>query len=118
MKIEIYEKALCCETGVCGSEVDTELLRITSIVAELKAKGIAVERYNLSSRPEAFIKNTLVSGLIGEQGVEVLPLTVADGKVIKERIYPTNAELEALTGIKTGAAGQGGCRCGGRKGCC
>jgi len=120
MKIEIYEKALCCETGVCGSEVDTELLRITSLAAELKSKGVNIERYNLSSRPEQFIKNTLISGRIKEEGVEILPITTIDGKIVKEKIYPTNAELEKVTGIKLSGGGQrGGNSCGcGPKGCC
>lgn len=122
MKIEIYEKALCCETGVCGTEVDTELLRITSLVAELKAKGVDIEKANLSTRPERFIQNALVSGLIREHGVEILPLTIIDGKVVKQKSYPANAEIEAWTGVKLGSGKQGGsqnggCGCG-KKGCC
>lgn len=120
-KIEIYEKALCCETGVCGANVDTELLRITSLVTELKAKGFDMERFNLSSRPEQFIKNALVSGLIKEKGIEILPLTLVDGKIVKEKIYPSNAEFEKLTGVKLSCDHKenkgGGCCCG-KKGCC
>lgn len=120
-KIEIYEKALCCETGVCGTEVDVELLRITSAVAELKAKGVDIERANLSTKPERFINNAVVSGLIKERGVEILPLTLLDGKVVKEKIYPTNAELEAWAGIKLSEKKNGGYCCGNKgdkKGCC
>jgi len=118
MKIEIYEKALCCETGVCGANVDTELLRITSIVTELKKKGVNIERYNLSSRPEQFIKNTLVSDYIRNKGVEILPLTLVDGKIVKEKQYLSNAEFENLTGFKFNSSNKGGgCGCG-NKGCC
>lgn len=119
-KIEIYEKALCCETGVCGTSVNAELLRITSLVAELKAKGVIMERANLSTKPEQFIKNTLISGLIRERGVEILPLTLIDGKVVKEKEYPTNVEIETWTGVKLNENKQksgGGCGCG-KKGCC
>lgn len=111
MKLQIFEKALCCETGVCGTDVDAELLRITSAVAELTAKGADVERANLSSKPEKFISNELIIGLIKDKGAEILPVTLLDGKVVKERIYPTNAELESWTGVKLG--GGGGCACGG-----
>ena len=111
MKIEIYEKALCCETGVCGTNIDSELLRITSLVAELKAKGVDVERANLSTKPERFIQNALISQTIRERGMEVLPLTLVDGKIVKEKAYPTNAEFEAWAGVKLSAGKQCGCGC-------
>lgn len=111
-KIEIYEKALCCETGVCGANVDTELLRITSLTTELKSKGISIERYNLSSRPDQFVKNKFVSDYIKTKGIEILPLTLADGKIIKEKAYPTNTEIEKLTGIKISDCGCGDVNCG------
>lgn len=110
MKIEIFEKALCCETGVCGTDVDPELLRVTSVVAELKEKGINIERANLSTKPERFVINEAVIAQIKNHGVEILPLTLKDGSIVKEKIYPTNAELEAWTGVKLG---KGGCNCGG-----
>lgn len=114
MKIEIFEKALCCETGVCGGEVDTELLRITAQVAQLKAAGVDIDRANLSTLPQRFIENTLVAGLLGQHGVEILPVTLVDGVVFKEKAYPTDAELEKLTGVKL--AKKSGCCC--KKGCC
>ena len=116
MKIEIFEKALCCETGVCGANVDPELLRITSVAAELKSKGISIERYNLSVRPEMFIKNALVSDYIKTKGIDNLPLTLVDGKIVKEKAYLSNKEIEKITGIKIGEKPKGGnnsgCGCG------
>ena len=50
-KMSIYEPALCCETGLCGVNVDPELLRITTVLNNLKNKGIIIERYNLNSTP-------------------------------------------------------------------
>ena len=43
-KMSIYEPALCCETGLCGVNVDSELLRITTVLNNLKNKGIIIER--------------------------------------------------------------------------
>jgi len=31
-KMEIYEPAMCCETGLCGTSIDPELLRVSSAV--------------------------------------------------------------------------------------
>ena len=42
-KVSLYEPAMCCDTGVCGPGVDTELLRVSSIIQTLeKADGVEV----------------------------------------------------------------------------
>jgi len=121
IKIEIFEKALCCETGVCGANVDPEFLRITALALELKDKGITLERYNLSSRPDMFVKNAFMSNYIKTKGIENLPLTLIDGKVVKEKSYPTNKEIEHYTGVKIGKTApkskNSGCGCGCGSGC-
>lgn len=43
-KLSIYEPAMCCETGLCGVSVDSELLRISTVLNTLKNKGIIIER--------------------------------------------------------------------------
>ena len=30
-KLEIFDPAMCCSTGVCGPSVDPELLRVSTI---------------------------------------------------------------------------------------
>lgn len=117
----IYEPAMCCETGLCGVGVDSELLRISTVVGALKKNGIEIKRYNLSNAPQEFVKNKEVNTLMMNEGVEVLPITVLDGKIIKTGKYPTNDEIAATLGIPVSILGQqtpqGGCGCG-SKGCC
>lgn len=98
-KIEIFESAMCCSTGVCGSTIDPELIRIWILVQNLKNKGINIVRYSLGSEPDAFVANEAISKLLKEKGSEVLPVIVVDGEVVKEAGYPTNAELAALAGM-------------------
>lgn len=66
-KMSIYEPALCCETGLCGVNVDSELLRITTVLNNLKNKGIIIERYNLKSTPMEFVKNNTVNQYVNEK---------------------------------------------------
>lgn len=117
----IYEPAMCCETGLCGVGVDPELLRISTMIAWLKKAGVEVKRFNLSNAPQEFVKNKEINALMMSEGVEVLPVTVLDGKIVKTEKYPTNDELAALLGIPASAMNQqrpqGGCGCGGN-GCC
>ncbi|MGL6198804.1 MAG: arsenite efflux transporter metallochaperone ArsD [Lachnospiraceae bacterium] len=126
--MSIYEPAMCCETGLCGVGVDPELLRISTVVNNLKKNGITVKRYNINNFPQKFIDNSEINKLInGDDGVEALPATVIDGKIVKTKKYPTNAEIAELLQIPASYLGSdtakvtpekqdSGCGCEG--GCC
>lgn len=122
-KMMIYEPAMCCETGLCGVGIDPELLRISTVFGNLKKKGIEVKRFNLNSYPQEFVKNAEINKLIMNNGVELLPATVVDGKIVKTKKYPTNDEIVKLLGVPKEYVGEkprqekksGGCGCkGGR----
>lgn len=89
----IYEPAMCCSTGVCGPSVDQELLRVSTVINKLKNKGITVERFNLSSNPQVFISQQEVNQLLNSKGLEVLPITIIDGHIVKMSQYPSNEEF-------------------------
>lgn len=94
-KMEIFEPALCCETGVCGVGVDPELLRISSVVNILKSKEVSIYRHNLQSNPMEFINNTFVNAYVRRKGVEGLPVVLVDNVVVIEGRYPTNEEIQS-----------------------
>jgi len=119
--IFIYEPALCCETGICGVSVDPELLRISTVMNNLKKNGVTVQRYNLNNYPQEFVTNTDINKLLMEDGVESLPATVVDGKIVKTKGYPTNAEIVELLSIpenylSDNGGDTGSCCC--EEGCC
>ena len=45
-KVEIFDPAMCCSTGVCGPSVDPELTRVASAIYSLEKKGFNIKRYN------------------------------------------------------------------------
>lgn len=93
-KLEIFEPAMCCSTGVCGPSVDKELLRISLVFNKLeKEEDLIVNRFNLSSSPQVFMDNKVINKVINSNGVDDLPVTVVDGEVVKTKEYPTNDEL-------------------------
>lgn len=104
-KMILYEPAMCCPTGLCGVGVNPELLRISTVLANLKKHGIQVERYNLSSAPQEFMKNAEVQQLLSK-GVDILPITVLDGKVIITRRYPTNDEFISMLNVPRSYLGE------------
>lgn len=95
-KMTIYEPAMCCSTGLCGVGVDPELLRISTVVNNLSIAGIVIERFNLTNTPMAFVTNVEINNLITEKGVEILPVTLVNGKVVKTAAYPTTKEILKL----------------------
>ncbi len=97
-KIEIFDPAMCCSTGVCGPSVDPELARIAADLDRLKKAGVEVSRYNLAQNAGAFVENRLVKQLLDDQGPEVLPATLIDGAVYKTRVHLTRDEIEDLLG--------------------
>lgn len=100
IKMEIFEPAMCCSTGVCGPSVNPQLLRITTVVNNLKKKGIIIQRYNLNNNPKEFVANKEINELIKSNGIEILPITVLEGEIVQTKNYPTNEEIAKYLDIK------------------
>lgn len=132
--IRIYEPALCCESGVCGTDSDASLVTVTADVRRLKDLGADIERHNLATDPTAFTGNDSVRGFMHTVGSKGLPLTVVDGVTVATGVYPSREQLLAFAGLGDSTAGapartelgltelglsekSGGC-CGGVSGCC
>ena len=56
-KIEIFDPAMCCPTGLCGTNIDPELMRIAVVIETLKRQGIIVTRHNLRDEPQVYVSN-------------------------------------------------------------
>lgn len=98
-KIEIFDPAMCCSTGVCGPSINKELLRVATIINNMTKKGIDITRHNLSSKPQAFIDNKKVNDYLNSKGSDILPITLVDGEVVKVKEYPTNDEFASWSGL-------------------
>jgi len=103
-KIEIFDPAMCCSTGVCGPSIDPELMRIAGVINSLKEKGIIIKRHGLSNEPQDFVTNKVISDILQKEGADVLPVTLVDGEVAKTKEYPTNEELSKWLEIEINAA--------------
>ena len=97
--IQVFDPALCCSTGVCGVDVDQELVGFSADVDWAKQNGIHIERFNLAQQPMAFAENPLVKGYLERSGEDALPLILVDGEVALAGRYPHRSELARWTGI-------------------
>ena len=69
------------------------------MIKNLEIRGIKVQRYNLKSYPNEFVKNDAITQLINQSGIEALPATIIDGQILKTGKYPTNDEIAEWLGI-------------------
>jgi hypothetical protein len=97
--IEIFEEAMCCPTGLCGPGINTDLLRISTVLDTLKRKGINISRHNLKDEPQLYVSNKTVNDFLMKNGVDGLPITLVDGEIIVSKTYPTTKQLSEWTGI-------------------
>lgn len=116
--VQVYDKPMCCSTGVCGPEVDPVLPQFAADLDWLKSQGYQVERYNLAQQPQAFIENKAIHQVLSTEGTESLPVVVIDGEIVSRKVYPTREALSALVSgspakqLLPVAKASGGC-CGG-----
>ena len=97
--IEIFDPAMCCPTGLCGTNIDPNLMRIAVIVDTLKKKGINITRHNLKDEPQIYVSNAKVNELLQSKGVEALPITLVDGEVAVVGEYPTTPQMSEWSGV-------------------
>ncbi|TFC79445.1 arsenite efflux transporter metallochaperone ArsD [Cryobacterium sp. TMS1-20-1] len=97
--IRIYEPALCCDTGVCGVDVDQSLVEVTATVRSLQELGADIQRHNLATDPLAFTTDETVRAFMHVVGSTGLPLTVVDGVTVATGAYPSKSQLLAFAGL-------------------
>lgn len=100
-KVQIYDQAMCCSTGVCGPQVDPVLARFAADLDWLKSQGHEVRRANLSQNPAEFVNNAVVKTMLADDGVDCLPLVIVDDRVVSRSEYPSRENLAMWTGTKT-----------------
>lgn len=96
-RIDVFDPAMCCSTGVCGPEVDPALVRFAADLDWLTAQGVEVHRHNLAQDPAAFVANELVNRAIAEDGIESLPVVLVDGRFLSMGAYPSREQLAKRT---------------------
>lgn len=119
-KLEVFDPAMCCSTGVCGVDVDPLLAQFAADLKWVEAQGIAVERHNLGQEPQAFAANPSVLREM-ETGIDRLPILTVDGHILSTGIYPSRSQLAQKLGIAMGgedAPAVKTSRCGCKSGTC
>lgn len=96
-KLEIFEPAMCCPTGVCGVSVDPVMVQFNADLQALSQSGVEVVRHSLSHDAAAFAGNADVMKEMGA-GMDRLPIVTVDGRIVSTGMYPTKAQLMSKLG--------------------
>jgi hypothetical protein len=120
-KLEIYDPAMCCSTGVCGVEVDPVLAQFAADLQWVAGQGVEVKRYNLGQEPQAFAANAAVLKEM-EAGMDRLPIIAVDGHIVATGAHLSRAQLAQKLGLALASEGKphikaGSC-CSPKTGCC
>ncbi len=97
-KLEVFDPAMCCSTGVCGIDVDPILPQFAADLQWLIEQGVSVKRYNLSQEPQAFATNPAVIKEM-EAGMDRLPILAVDGHIVATGMYPSRGQLAQKLGL-------------------
>ena len=90
-KIEIFDPAMCCPTGLCGTNINPELMRIAVVIESLKKQGIIVT--------QVYVSNKTVNDFLQKHGADALPITLVDGEIAVSQTYPTTKQMSEWTGV-------------------
>jgi hypothetical protein len=101
-RLEIYDPAMCCSTGVCGPSPGEQL---TAFAGQLKrfADRAEIHRFNLAQEPAAFAGSAIVKQVLTDEGPDALPVVLVDGKLAMKGVYPSGEQLEQLLGASSSA---------------
>lgn len=96
---------MCCSTGICGPNVNPELVRFAADLKWLEGQGVKVKRFNLTQSPKAFVENSVVTTHLATKGEAALPLVLVDDRVVASGTYPHREEMIKLVGLNNAEKG-------------
>ncbi len=106
MVIEIFDPPMCCPSGICGPAIDPALLDANEAILKAKREfngQVQIERYLLTQQATKFLQNSEVLELLQAQGTAALPITAVNGKVVKQKVYPSYDDLQGYISQKGNA---------------
>jgi len=74
--VQVCDPPMCCSTGICGTNIDPDLVNFAAMLAQLGQRGIPIERYNLAGEFIGSLPSFLVPlrpvNILGIAGLRLL----------------------------------------------
>ncbi|MGR8798132.1 arsenic metallochaperone ArsD family protein [Klebsiella variicola] len=97
-KIEIFESAGCCATS--SVVVSDEAVKWNACAEWAKKNGVDIQRYSLAKNPQQFLNTPVIKEFLNTSGMESLPVTLLDGKLVMAGKLPTREDIVRWAGIQ------------------
>lgn len=97
-KIEIFEAAGCCATS--SVVVSDEAVKWSASAEWAKKNGVDIQRYSLAKNPQQFLNNPVIKEFLNTSGMESLPITLLDGKLVMAGKLPTREDIARWAGVQ------------------
>ncbi len=98
-RLQVFDKPLCCSSGVCGTDVDPALVKFAADLQWLERQGVQVQRINPAHQPTLFAESELVREALKVHGNDCLPMIVVNDAVVSRGVFPSREQLAGWTGI-------------------
>jgi len=98
MKITILDPVMCCSTGVCGTDIDDNLIQTAANTKWLKSFGHDVHRHSISNDLAAFKNYPDALNKLKKEGTNSLPYILINDQLVMSGTYPTKSEWESFLG--------------------
>ena len=96
-KIEIFEAAGCCAAS--SVVVSDEAIKWNASAEWAKKNGVDIQRYSLAKNPQQFLNTPVIKEFLNTLGMESLPVTLLDGKLVMAGKLPTREDIARWAGI-------------------
>lgn len=96
--LKVFDKPLCCTSGVCGLDVDPALVMFSADLQWLERQGVQVQRINPAHQSALFAASELVREELQQYGSDCLPVVVVDDSVVSRGVFPSRSQLADWTG--------------------
>jgi hypothetical protein len=124
--VQVFDKPMCCSSGVCGPDVDPALVAFSADLQWLERQGVQVQRINPAHQPTLFAANELVRQELQQHGGGCLPVIIVDDVVASRGVFPNRQQLADWVGVavqelpimQIGCCGGGVKPAGSASGCC
>ena len=97
--IQVFDKPMCCSSGVCGPDVDPALITFSADLQWLERQGVQVQRINPAHQPTLFAANELVRQELQQHGSGCLPVVVVNNAVVSRGGFPNRQQLADWAGV-------------------
>lgn len=97
--IQVFDKPMCCSSGVCGPDVDPALVSFSADLKWLERQGVQVQRINPAHQPTLFAANELVRQELQRHGSGCLPVVVVNDAVVSRGVFPDRQKLADWAGV-------------------